>query len=169
MGQQEDLSNNLAVKKLREILDHNATCMFHTRRPTGEMDTRPMMIQQVDDVGSLWLLSGRSSSKNEELRNDPWVMLTITDDGHQEYLVLEGDVMISDDRAKKEEVFTSFAKAWFPEGVDDPELTLLKVKVTDGHYWDTKDGKLVSLMKIAGAAVSGTPNDSGSVQGAIRT
>lgn len=74
---------------------------------------------------------------------------------------------VSDDRAKKEELFTSLAKAWFPEGVDDPELTLLKVTITDARYWDTKDGKLAAMIKIAGAAVTGKLNDSGSIQGSI--
>jgi general stress protein 26 len=126
-----------------------------------------MMIQQVDDQGALWFLSGRSSEANADIQADPHVMLTITDNGHSEYLVLHGTASIVDDQAKKEEVWTSFAKAWFPKGVEDPELTLLKVQPQDTRYWDTTDGKVAQLLKIAGAALTGTPNNSGSVQGKI--
>jgi general stress protein 26 len=168
MGHSEDLQHQDAVAKLREIIDHNATCMFHTQKPGGTLDSRPMMIQQVDDSGSLWMLSGRSSEQNAQIAADPRVMLTITDNGHSEYLVVHGEARIVDDKAKKEELFVDFAKAWFPRGVEDPELTLLEVHPVDGHYWDTRDGKVAQLLKIAGAALTGNMNDSGSVQGKIR-
>jgi hypothetical protein len=51
--------------------------------------------------------------------------------------------------------------------VDDPELTLVKVKAVEAKYWDTTDGKVAQLLKIAGAAITGNMNDSGSVQGRI--
>ena len=50
MGQQQNLEGDQAVAKLREIVGHNATCMFHTRTLLLPMDTRPMMVQEVDDA-----------------------------------------------------------------------------------------------------------------------
>lgn len=166
MGQTKDLHNADAVAKLREIVAHNATCMFHSHDAAPD-HTRPMMVQQVDDQGALWFLSGRSSETNADIRTDPHVMLTITDNGHSEYLVVHGTASIVDDKAKKEELWSSFAKAWFPQGVDDPELTLLRVRPENTRYWDTTDGKVAQLLKIAGAAISGEPNNSGNVQGRI--
>ena len=63
-------------------------------------------------------------------------------------------------------MWTNFAKAWFTEGEDDPRITVIKVAATEGYYWDTKHGKLVSFIKrLAGAATGITLDDS--IQGTI--
>ena len=59
------------------------------------------------------------------------------------------------DREKIDELWSEIAKAWFPEGKDDPHLTVIKVTPEEGFYWDTKDGKLASMIKIAASAVTG--------------
>ena len=53
------------------------------------------------------------------------------------------------------------AKAWFPEEKDDIHLTVIKVHPLDAYYWDTRDAKMISLLKIATAAVTGKTPDAG--------
>lgn len=167
MGQQQHLEGDQAVAKLREIVKHNATCMFHTRTLLLPMDTRPMMVQEVDDAGALWFFTSRSGEAAQHIQEDQRVMFTITDNGHSEYLVVNGDAELVDDNAKKEELWSAFLKAWFPNGVNDPDLALLKVMPTESRYWDTTNGKVLQLMKIAGAVITGKPNDSGGVNGKL--
>jgi len=52
-------------------------------------------------------------------------------------------------------------KAWFEKGKDDPEITLIKVRPLDVKYWDTKSNRVVSLIKILGAALTGKSADDG--------
>jgi len=54
-------------------------------------------------------------------------------------------------------------KIWFK----DPKLTILKVNPQDGYYWDTKDGKLVSLFKMAVSVITGKELD-GSIERGIK-
>lgn len=157
-----------AVEKLQDIVKHQSLCMFHTGLQEEHCETRPMAIQLADDMGRLWLFSGRSSQKNADIAEDPRVMLTIAEPARSQFLVVHGLATIVDDRDKKQELWNNLAKAWFPQGVDDPELTLLNVEPTACYYWDTLDGRLVSLLKIATAAVTGHMNDSGSVEGALK-
>ena len=49
-------------------------------------------------------------------------------------------------------------KAWFPEGVDDPNLCLLKVKPTNVYYWNASTGSMIQFVKMMAAAVSGKPS-----------
>ena len=65
------------------------------------------------------------------------------------------------DKEKARELWNPLDKAWFPKGVDDPELTLIKVVPTEGHYWDTKNGKLLTMINIAIAALTGKPMKEG--------
>jgi len=46
-------------------------------------------------------------------------------------------------------------KAWFPDGIGDPNLGLLKVQPTAIYYWDAETGKMVQFLKMAASVVSG--------------
>ena len=90
------------------------------------------------------------------------------DTGKQHYLSLTGTAEIVNDKAKVEELWEPFAKAWFEGGKDDPQLTLIRFNPEDGHYWDTKNGKLISLIKVAVAALTGNQDKDGSLEGDIK-
>jgi general stress protein 26 len=72
---------------------------------------------------------------------------------------------ITRDKQKIDELWSDVAKAWF-EGKDDPQLTVVKVTPEEGFYWDTKSGKLVSMIKILASAVSNKTLQEG-VEGTI--
>jgi len=44
--------------------------------------------------------------------------------------------------------------AWF-EGLEDPNLTAIKVVPIDSHDWDAKSNCLISMAKIGIAAITG--------------
>ncbi len=52
-------------------------------------------------------------------------------------------------------------KTWFQEGKDDSSLTIIKVVPQDAYYWDTKNNKLVSLIKIMASVATGKTMDDG--------
>ena len=43
------------------------------------------------------------------------------------------------------QTFGNPAKAWFPGGVEDPDLALVAVLVADAEYWDVKANKAVQI------------------------
>ena len=90
----------------------------------------------------------------------------IDQDKHH-YLSLTGAAEVVEDQKKVDELWNGFLNAWFEEGKDDPQVSLIKVTPEDGHYWDTKNGKLVTLIKIAMAAVTGNRGKDGSLEGDI--
>jgi general stress protein 26 len=94
------------------------------------------------------------------------VQLFFLNTAKYEFLSVYGEATITRDRAKIDELWTDIAKAWFEQGKDDPRVTVIKVAPAEGYYWDTKDGKLVSLLKIAASAVTGKTLQEG-VEGTI--
>lgn len=125
-----------------------------------------MSAQQVDDEGNFWFLSSHSSLKDEQVAEDPYVQLLFANSGDAEFLSVFGTATIVMDMAKKREIWSDFAKAWFPKGVEDPDLTVLRVKPLQSYYWDTKNGKMITLLKLAASAIIGKKSDTG-VQGKI--
>ena len=111
-------------------------------------------------------MSDRDSDKNQEINQDSRVQLFFSNPANYEFLSVFGEASISQDRQKIDELWTDMAKAWFPEGKDDSRVTVIKVTPQEGFYWDTKDGKLVSLIKILASAVTGKTFQEG-VEGKI--
>ena len=60
------------------------------------------------------------------------------------------------------------AEAWFPGGVDDPDLALVCVKINHANYWDVKESKIVQLYQMAKAVITGKPPTEMGEQAKIR-
>ncbi len=162
----EHLRGAAAIDKFKELVKHQAVCHFATSLMEPPAVTRPMTVQKVCDQGNFWFLSSSDSLKNDQITSDPRVQLYFSDTSHYEFLTVYGRATISRDRQKIEELWTDIAKAWFPEGKDDPHVTVIKITPENGFYWDTKDGKVVSMIKILASAVSGKTLQEG-VEGTI--
>ena len=157
-----NLNGSEAVAKIKELVDEAKTCFFCTQAASGaSTGSRPMSVRQVDDAGDLWFLSSIDSHKNNELAVDATVKLYFQGSAHSDFLMLSGRATVSQDKEKIKELWTPIIKTWFTEGVDDPRITVIQVKPTDGYYWDTEHGFAVAGVKmLIGAAIGVTLDDS---------
>ncbi|HTF16604.1 MAG TPA: pyridoxamine 5'-phosphate oxidase family protein [Chryseolinea sp.] len=162
----KNLTQREAIDKFKELVDHESTCLFTTKLTQAPLNTRPMGVQKVCDQGNFWFLSSSDSDKNAEILQDSRVQLFFLNTGKYEFLSVYGEATITRDRNKIDELWTDIARAWFEQGKDDPRVTVIKVAPKEGYYWDTKDGKLISLLKIAASAVTGKTLQEG-VEGTI--
>jgi general stress protein 26 len=162
----KNLRREDANKKIKEIVDAADICLFTTDLTTLPLKTRPMSRQLVDDEGNIWFFSEKDSEKNHDIEKDERVHLFFSNKGSSEYLSLYGTATIIIDKEKAKELWSAPMKIWFKDP-EDPNLTILKVIPQDGYYWDTKNGKLVSLFKMVVGAITGKELD-GSVEGQIR-
>jgi len=163
----KNLRREEANKKIKQIADDADICLFTTDLTTLPLKTRPMSRQRIDEDGTIWFFSDKDSGKNTDIAKDSRVQLFYSNKSSMEYLSLYGRATIIQDAVKAKELWSAPAKIWFKDP-DDPNLTLLKVVPEDGYYWDTKDGKLISLFKMVAGAITGKELD-GSVEGKIKS
>jgi len=168
MGEVQNLTASNAVEKIREIAKDANICMFVTNLEKLPLDARPMATQEVDDDGNIWFMSSKSSNKHIDIEADERVQLFYSHTGNYEYLSIYGSAEIVNDKNKIEELWTPMAKTWFKDGKDDPDIELIKVTPEDAYYWDTKNSKMVSLIKFAMGAVGITPKDDGGIEGTLK-
>lgn len=163
----ENLSGAEAAKKIKELAEGAQTCFFCTDIQQGKpFSVRPMSAQKVDDEGNIWFLSADDSNKNEQVAADPNVQLLFQGSQHSDSLTIFGTASVSRDRQKIKELWMPLAKVWFTEGEDDPRITVIKVKPTDGYYWDTKHGRMIAFAKMIVGAITGETLDD-SVEGKL--
>ena len=163
----KDVMGEEAVAKIRQLAEKAHTCFFCTNITTGQsLSTRPMAIQKVDDEGRILFLSASDSKHNAEIQDDPMVQLFFQGSSYDSFLTLYGEATLSADKAIIKELWSPMVKTWFTEGIDDPRITVIIVTPSEGYYWDTKHGKLVSFVKqMIGAATGITLDDS--IEGTI--
>ncbi len=167
MGEIQNLTKTEAHKKIKELAEKADICLFTTQLTKLPLTTRPMSTRAVDDDGNIWFFSRESSNKNLDIEGDNRVQLFYANNSSYEFMTVFGTATIIKDEEKAKELWSSFAKTWFHDGYDDPELTIIKVEPLDGYYWDTKDGKIISLLKIVAGAVTGKEFETG-VEGKIK-
>lgn len=144
--------------KLKELLADFTTAMLVTRTTSGELRSRPMVIADVDDDGTIWLMTQRHSGKMQEVAGDHDVNVSLQSD--LKFVSISGIASPVDDRRKIEEIWDDSWKIWFPGGAGDPELTLLRIRSLRGEYWDNSGLSGIKYLIEAGKAyLSGTKPD----------
>ncbi len=149
-----------AVKKIRELLEGIDFCML-TTIDGGHLRSRPMSTQQADFDGDIWFFTSDDTHKIDEIAKDDRVCAAYARPESDTYVSVSGRAEIVNDRAKIEELWNPILKAWFPEGLDDPHLCLLKVSAEQAEYWDSPSGKLVQLFGFVKALATGEEADWG--------
>lgn len=154
----QDLTSQEAIKKIKELSEKARICMFCTELDRLPVNSRPMGLQETDENGNLWFISSETSNKNFEIKEDKRVQLYFMNNSDSEYLSVFGDAYIYKDKSTIEDKWSPMANAWF-DGKDDPNVSIIRVEPKETYYWDTKAGKLVSLLSFAAAAISGNKTD----------
>ena len=148
--------------KLWDLIKDLKFAMFTTLHSVnGHLHSRPMTTQnsRLDEDSSLWFFMSRKSEPVADIASRPAVNVAYADPGKDSYVSVAGSAAVVEDMDKKRQLWSKETGAWFPGGVDDPDCALVQVKITHADFWDVKDSKVVQLIKIAKAAVTGTPPD----------
>jgi general stress protein 26 len=148
-------------QELWERIEDVRVAMMTTVDTDGLLRSRPMWTQGDDFDGSLWFFISNQAPAAKALARDPRVELSYAAPDRDRYVSVRGRGEFVDDKVKARELWNTFAEAWFPGGIDDPHLELLRVDVEAAEYWDDKKPKVLQFAEIALGAVTGKPPKSG--------
>ena len=138
--------------KVAELIKGEKIAMLTTTDETGRLGSRPMALQEVEFDGDLWFFAERDSGPVATLALHPQVNVSVAGSGT--WVSVAGTASIVDDVAKKEELWSTRAAAWLPQGPADPSVVLIKVTGETAEYWDTP-GKISTALSFAKAKVTG--------------
>ena len=154
-------SREEAIQKLNELIEEIDIAMLTTVEEDGTLRSRPMVTQRSKFDGDLWFFTAVSSSKVAEVMHDRHVNLSYADPDNQSYVSISGRAQTVRDRKKMEELWNPILKTWFPKGLDEPDIALLKVNVTHAEYWDSPSSIVVHLAGFIKSQITGTPPSPG--------
>jgi len=94
----------------------------------------------------LWFLSASNTEKVEAIRTSQRVNLAYADHAAPRYVSVSGYCELVRDHETAKRLWDATYKSWFPGGLDDPSLILLKVDIQQAEYWDASHGRMQSLL-----------------------
>lgn len=143
------------IKKLNELIKDVRIAMLTTAERDGTLRSRPMGTQQVEFDGDLWFFTYADAAKVNEVQQDHHVNVSYAAPDDQRYVSVSGTANLVRDQQKMKELWNPIYKAWFPKGLDDPNIALLKVNVEQAEYWDSPSGFVVQTIGFVKAIATG--------------
>lgn len=161
-NERKQLEGDEALGEVRSLLGKFRSAMLTTIGSEGCF-TRPMGVQGKPEnfYGTLWFFTDRRSGKVKQIQRGDRTVLVFQNDAEDTFLQLNGTASIVHDIDRMKELFNPFIKTWFPDGLDDPNLTLIRFEASNGQYWTSTAGMLQVLAAFTKAVVTGRPGQGG--------
>ena len=156
------IDHNEEIKKLRELVKDIDTGMLTTIDEDGTLHSRPMSTNgEIEADGSVWFFTYASSHKVTEVEQHQQVNVSFSAPNKQRYVSMSGTAQLVQDRSKIEELWKPQLQAWFPKGLDEPDIALLKVNVQKAEYWDAPSSFVAHTIGLVKAITTGEQASSG--------
>lgn len=153
MNQPTDRNQN--IEKLREMVKDIEFAMLTTAEANGTLRSRPMATQEIKEDGDIYFFTHATSPKVDEVQRDQHVNVSYANPEDHRYVSVSGMARLVRDRKKIEELWNPVLKAWFPDGLEDPDLALLKITVTQAEYWDSPSSTVAHVLGFVKALATG--------------
>ncbi|MFG6501914.1 pyridoxamine 5'-phosphate oxidase family protein [Microbacterium sp. P05] len=141
------------LKKLNELLKKFRFAMLTTHTTDDKLTAVPLTVQETEFDGDLWFIIGKNALTVQHIAANPSVGVSFS--SNDSWLSLAGNALVVEDLAKLKELWNPAVGAWFPEGPEDPNVTLLKVDAISGEYWDSPGGRVATLVSLVKSKVTG--------------
>jgi len=119
------------------------------------MHSRPMHGYQEEFEGKLYFFTRHDSGKTDEIGHYDKLNLAYVDIDDNMFVSLAGRGRLSYDRERMRKYWSPMVGAWFPKGLDDPQLALIEVDVDSAQYWDSTSSSMRYLWEVAAANLTG--------------
>ncbi|RFA22816.1 pyridoxamine 5'-phosphate oxidase family protein [Subtercola boreus] len=151
--------NAAGVAKVAELIKGFRFAMLTSTSADGKLVARPMTVQDVEFDGDLWFIVAKDSHEIAEITADPVVNVSFA--SNDTWVSVSGVAEQVDDDAKVKELWNTAVGAWFPNGPEDPNVTLIKFISDGAEYWDTPGGRVATVFSLVKSKVTGTAFDGG--------
>lgn len=143
-----------SIKKLAAIIKDIKFSMVTTTTADHQLHSCPLTTQQVEFDGDLWFIVGKNSEVVANISASPQVNASFSSEKGN-YVSVAGFATIEEDKKKLQELWSEAYKIWFSQGINDPNIALLKIHVEEAEYWESPSLKVVKLMAFAKAYITG--------------
>ena len=155
METEQGRTNHEQLEELAKYIEGMKFAMLTTVDPDGCLRSRPMAVREDLGDGFFWFFTKRESGKVHSIEADRHVNLAFSDESSSRWISIAGRALLEIDREKIRELWSPSYLAWFPGGIDDPDLALIRVEPESAEVWDAPAGRFRQIFGMAKAALTG--------------
>jgi general stress protein 26 len=139
------------TRQLDSLVNSFDTAMLVTHSLKGDLRARPMAIAEYGGTGDLYFVTRAEDEKLEEILQSPEVAVTMQrDDCH---LSISGKARILTNQLLADELWSTSMRLWFPDGAEDPQMTVILVDPEWAEFWDRTGMNRLEFLWEAGKAL----------------
>lgn len=142
-----DLSPQDLEKRLWEEVDKERFGMLGV---TGH-HMQPMAMFADKGAEQIWFYTKKSTDLSRDAGSGADAMLCLMGKDQHFQACIAGRLSQHYDKAKIDQYWSAPVAAWFPEGKDDPDLTLLRLDPKDAQVWISKAGPVKYAWEVTKA------------------
>ncbi len=117
----------------------------------SDQHMQPMTHYTDPDTGQLWFITSTDTDLVRAVGLGARAHHCVMSPDGGFYACLSGTLEQSEDREKLDEIWSAVASAWFDEGREDPEVTLLRFALQEAAVWASTDSSVVFGLEVARA------------------
>lgn len=138
--------------QLFDAIDEFRYAMLMTNDPQGAPRGRPMAIVSVEPSGRMWFASRDQTGKVFELAKDHAAGVVMQ--SSSAFVSLTGEANAEHDGERVKRLWKPILEPWFPDGPEDPELTLIRFDPREAEVWKTGAREALAFMFEAARAIA---------------
>jgi general stress protein 26 len=139
-------------ERVRTLIEQAGVAILITIADHATPMARPMLPLFLDNDPCLYFLTHQTSRKVSHITARSQVGLTMFTKGC--YLVITGTAVTSRERGLIQRLWQPTYRAWFPDGKDDGEATVLRVTVGRVDYWEPPRSRVIRVAQALKALVT---------------
>jgi general stress protein 26 len=139
-----------AFHRLQEIVRDIDIAMITTVTPDGALHSRPMVTREIGEDGEMWFFTSDDTQMADDIEAEHAVNVTYADAKSRHYVSITGNASLVHDAAKAKELWAASLKTYFPRGLDEPHLALLRVRIESAEFWESPPSKVMRVFKNLG-------------------
>ena len=161
-----DTTHETSLDQLNDLIKGFDDAMLVSTSTADQLHGRPMRIAGFDNSKNLWFFTASQCVKTTEINAHHAVCVTMQRD--KTFISLTGRAVLSQDKHLMRSLWNDKLLAWFPQGVEQENLGLIKVDTQWAEYWDYSGmGKNLRFnVSALNAAIHGDPGPSMTEYGA---
>lgn len=124
-----------ATETLAEAVKSIRVAMLTTQEKQGGLRSRPMVCAGLDQ-DALWFITKEHTPKVAEAQEHQAVNVAFASPEKNVYMSVTGRAQVIHDEKLLQKLWSAELSRWFPQGISDPDLALLRIDIQHTEQWN---------------------------------
>lgn len=124
-----------ALEQSMDLVNRSQIAIFGTNGEDGYPNMRAMIKAENEGLETIWFSTNTSSRKIPQLKKNKKACVYFVDFDKWMGLMLIGNAQIRQDRESRERLWKEGDEKYYPEGISDPDYSVIKFITNWGRYY----------------------------------